>query len=126
MLKVEQNGCQRTVFYDYTLISTYHGRNGFGTCTGFQVWDLHADDKKAQKPDDMIFINPITSKGNATNSCTMQIPRDHLEEAAMAISGGLLGKILDSAAIRDRLPLLVGLDPSLDKILEEKLKHGTA
>lgn len=127
MLKVEEKGCMRTVWYSHSLVSTYHGRNGFGTCTGIQVWDNKAADTKNQKPDDMIFINPITSRGESTNACTLQIPRGHLEEAASAVSDwGLLSKILDSAAIRDRLPLLVGLDPSLDTILEEKLKHGKA
>ena len=126
MLKVEEKGCMRTVWYSHSLVSRYHGRNGFGTCTGIQVWDLNANKKSAQKPNDMIFINPMTSRGESTTSCTLQIPRGHLEEAAMAVSGGLLEKILSSAAISDRLPLLMGIDPSLDIILEEKLKHGKA
>jgi len=118
---------QRQVFWRRHASNNYHGRNGFGTAIGIDVWDLHGDDPKAQLPDDQIFLQPITKKTReSTPSCTIQIPRESLRDVARAILGDdlLLDKVLN--VVRDRLPTLLGLDPELDKIIEEKLREKPA
>lgn len=113
---------QRKVLWKNYASNAYHGRNGFGTAIGVEVWDGKGDDPKAQKPNDRIVLQPIKKTGESTPACTIQIPRESLREVAKAVLGEdlLLDKVLE--AIRDRLPTLLGLDPELDKILEQKLK----
>lgn len=92
--------------------TTYHGRNGFGRCTGVEIW--HGDPTGKN-----VYLQPITSRGEATGACTIQIPTNQTLEVAFALSK-VLDKVLD--AIPDRLPILLGLNKELDKILEQKLK----
>jgi hypothetical protein len=90
----------------------YQGRNGIGQCRGIQVW--HGDPTRR-----VVWVSPVNSKG-PTNKCLIQIPFNQTLDVARALSN-VLDKVLD--AIPDRLPILLGLDPALDRILEQKIKR---
>jgi len=90
--------------------TSYKGRNGYGRCIGIQVsiWKGVAD------------LYPITSKRESTSSCNMEIPLQDLAEFSMEL--GPLSLVLESPALKDRLPLLIGLDDGLDRVLEKIIK----
>ena len=93
---------------------SYIGRNGIGKCYGLSI------EPYGTSPQSMITIQPINSKGDISSGCSIDIPTEHLSEVCAAMQSDLLGKVLD--AVHDRLPTLLGLDPSLDILVEQRLK----
>lgn len=93
--------------------AAYMGRNGLGSCCGVQVMIF-----KGANPD--LEIYPINSK-NKVARCYIGIPQESLSEVCAAMQSDLLGKVLDQ--VHDRLPTLIGLDPSLDVMIEQRLKR---
>ena len=91
----------------------YMGRNGIGSCCGVQVMIY-----KRTNPD-YVEIYPINSKGSVAR-CYIGIPQENINEVCVAMQSDLLGKVLDQ--VHDRLPTLIGLDPSLDVMIEQRLK----
>jgi len=91
----------------------YMGRNGIGSCCGVQVMIY-----KGTNPD-FVEVYPINSKGSVAR-CYIGIPQENINEVCVAMQSDLLGKVLDQ--VHDRLPTLIGLDPSLDVMIEQRLK----
>lgn len=75
----------------------YKGRNGTGICTGISTW-FHKEDK-------ILEIIPMNTKGYAAG-CRINIPLESLV--------GLVPKELR--------PLLIGLSPEIDCILDNKIR----
>ncbi len=89
------------------------GRNGKFNCSG-----LHFTDNRLVGEDN-ISIEPITSK-DLVGRCRIEIPREEVLKVADQLTGNLITAILDN--IPDSLPLLLGLNPALDRAISERLK----
>ena len=101
----------------------YMGRNGIGSCCGVQVMIYKGTNLvqkgRSQWPSDFVEVYPINSKGSVAR-CYIGIPQENINEVCVAMQSDLLGKVLDQ--VHDRLPTLIGLDPSLDVMIEQRLK----
>lgn len=97
---------------------SYIGRNGIGKCYGLSIEPYGSG--TAGHPA-MITIQPINSKESIVSGCSIDIPTEYLSEVCAAMQGDLLGKVLDQ--VHDRLPTLLGLDPSLDIEIARRLQR---
>jgi hypothetical protein len=96
---------------------SYMGRNGMGSCCGVQVMIYKGT--RSVRSLNRVEVYPINSKGSVAR-CYIGIPQENINEVCVAMQSDLLGKVLDQ--VHDRLPTLIGLDPSLDVMIEQRLK----
>lgn len=90
--------------------SSYVGRNGLGQAHGLEVAKNH----------NYVTIQPINSKGNLA-TCLIQFPTEFTGHVCAMLQVDLLNTVL--TALKDQLPRLIGLDPELDKLVQNKLKE---
>jgi hypothetical protein len=91
--------------------SSYMGRNGSGKCMGVEVFHT---------PGHFITLQPLNSK-DTLGTCCIQIPESHISEVCNLMEGSLLDLVLTN--LKDQLPRLLGLDPTLDERVSDKLKE---
>ena len=89
----------------------YVGRNGAGKCRGVEVYHTKGH---------FVSLQPITSKGNVSQNSIIQIPEQFINKVCSLMQEDLIDLILTN--LKDQLPRLIGLDPTLDELVAAKLK----
>jgi hypothetical protein len=92
--------------------ASYRGRNGAGKCYGIDI---------THTPGYFITLQPINSKGFVSDSTILQIPEKYVSKVCGLMQKDLIDLILTN--LKDQLPRLIGLDPTLDELVSAKLKE---
>ena len=114
VIKSGTEGFCDVTFENPSIDTTYFGKNGTGKCSGVMVVSYH---------NDKVSLIPINSNGVPTTGCTIDIPKKHLREVAIALQEDVLLEAMRRLPI-EMIPRFVGSDPVLEDLAKKILARS--